>query len=83
MSCCVRDFRDKEVISISDGKRLGYVCDIEVDASCGRIRAIIVPGDRFSLPFSKSSDIVIPWECIKNIGKDIILVDMSGLPMCK
>jgi len=83
MGCCVRDLRDKEVINVCDGKRMGYVCDIEVDISCGKIRSIIVPGDSKGFGFMKGCDIVIPWENIKCIGRDIILVDVCELPKCK
>jgi len=83
MGCCVRDFRDKEVINVCDGKRLGYVCDIEVDVCSRQIRAIIVPGECKGLGFLKSGDVVIPWSCIKCIGKDIILVNISEPPICK
>jgi len=83
MSCCVRDFRDKEVINICDGKRLGYVCDVEVDTACGQIRAIIVPGENKFLGFGKGCDTVIPWNNIRCIGNDIILVELGGLQNCK
>lgn len=37
------DFRHKEVISIRDGKRLGYVQDVCADLNSGTITSIIVP----------------------------------------
>jgi len=83
MGCCVRDFRDKEVINICDGKRLGYVCDIEADVCSGQIRSIIVPGESKGFGLLRGGDIVIPWECIRRIGKDIILVEVNELPKCK
>ena len=36
--------RDKEVINICDGKRLGCVMDLEFDACSGKIEKIIIPG---------------------------------------
>lgn len=72
------DLRQKEVINISDGKRLGYVYDIEMDLRDGRIDSIIIPGDaRFFGLFGKNNDYVIPWENIKKIGMDIILVELN------
>ena len=32
------DFRQKEVININDGKRLGFVCDVEINLKSGRVR---------------------------------------------
>ena len=70
------DFRQKEVINIRDGRRLGVIIDMEFDLDSGRIVAIVVPGPSRWLGFIKGSqDIIIPWEDIKKIGDDVILVD--------
>ena len=34
----------KEVICIADGRRLGFITDVEVEIPEGRVTAIIVPG---------------------------------------
>ena len=72
------DFKHKEVINICDGKRLGYVQDVCADLDTGRITSIIVPGGTNKLMnlFSNSNDIIIPWERIKCIGEDLILVEI-------
>ncbi len=72
------DFKHKEVINICDGKRLGFVQDVCADFDTGRITSIIVPGgtNRLMNLFSNSNDIVIPWEQIKCIGEDLILVEI-------
>ncbi|NLY42427.1 MAG: YlmC/YmxH family sporulation protein [Clostridiaceae bacterium] len=72
------DFRQKEVINISDGKRLGFVYDVEMDMNKGVIKSIIVPGPgKFLGMFGHDTDYVIPWENIKKVGEDIILVDIN------
>jgi len=72
------ELRQKEVINISDGKRLGFVCDVEIDFENGRIESIIIPGSgRLFGLLGKDNEFVIPWERIKKIGEDIILVDMD------
>lgn len=71
------DFRQKEVINIVDGCRLGYVYDVEINMEKGVIEAIIVPGPgRFLGIFGRDNDYVIPWEKIKKVGDDIILVEL-------
>jgi len=71
------DFKHKEVVNINNGKRLGYVQDVCADLESGTITSIIVPGSNKLLSmFSNSNDIVIPWQQIKCIGDDIILVDI-------
>ena len=71
------DFKHKEVIDINNGKRLGYVQDVCADLASGTITSIIVPGNNKILNmFSSANDIVIPWQHIKCIGDDIILVEI-------
>ncbi|MCL2859815.1 MAG: YlmC/YmxH family sporulation protein [Oscillospiraceae bacterium] len=71
------DFKHKEVISINEGRRLGYVQDVNANLETGTITSIIVPGSAKILNiFSAGNDIIIPWEKIKCIGDDVILVDV-------
>ena len=55
----------------------GYVQDVCADLESGRITSIIVPGNNkmFNI-FSGNNEIVIPWEKIKCIGDDLILVEI-------
>ncbi len=70
------ELREREVVNVLDGKRLGLASDLEIEAETGRIKAIIVPGPgKFLWLFGKSEDFIIPWERIKKIGVDVILVD--------
>ncbi len=44
--------RQKEVVNIVDGARLGFICDLVLDICTGKICAIVVPGpSRFSFLF--------------------------------
>ena len=75
MCCRVTDLRNKEVINLKDGCRLGFVCDVIVDTCCGKVLAIIVPGRcGFFGFFGRDDDIEIAWENIERIGEDLILV---------
>ena len=83
------DFREKEVINICDCKRLGHVSDWIFDECSGCIEAVIVPrGNLFCELFGctgsrkttaavcNKTEYVIPYKCIKKIGRDIILVEI-------
>ena len=71
------DFKHKEVVNITNGKRLGYVQDVCADLETGTITHIIVPGSTKILNiFSQNNDIVIPWQKIKCIGDNLILVEI-------
>jgi YlmC/YmxH family sporulation protein len=74
----ISDFQTKDVINITDGKRLGQISDLELDLKQGRIEAIVVPGySRFMGFFGGGTDLVIPWRNIVKIGSDVILVKMD------
>lgn len=76
MACRFAELRCKEVICIADGRRLGFVSDVEVEIPQGNVCALIVPGPcRFFGLFGRGEDYYIPWDCIKQVGDDIILID--------
>ena len=67
----------KEVICVSDGRRLGFIEDVEVEVPEGRVCAIIVPGPcRFPGLRAPRDVFCIPWHSICKIGPDIVLVDI-------
>ena len=71
--------RQKEVVNILDGARLGYICDLVVDVTSGKVCAIVVPGaTRLSFLFKGERDSVIPWGNIRKIGEDVVLVELDG-----
>ena len=72
--CSVDELKEKEVINVCDGRKLGYICDLTVDTCTGRIISIIVPGDMKVFSFKKPDLISIPWCNIERIGDDTILV---------
>lgn len=75
------DLRNKEVINLKTGGRLGYICDLVLEAPEGRICYIVVPGQsRFFWFFGRGEDIEIPWKCIDRIGDDLILVSFEHPP---
>jgi YlmC/YmxH family sporulation protein len=75
------DLEARDVINILDGRRLGSIVDVEFSLETGRIIAIVVPGAAKVLGlFGRDSEIVIPWEKIKKIGTDVILVELPEFP---
>ena len=78
MQCKIADLRCKEVINIHSGFRLGFVCDVIINVVTGHLVAILVPGPcKFFGIFGREDDYLIPWECIRKIGDDIILIDVE------
>ena len=76
MDTRIAQLRYKEVISVEDGSRFGYVGDMEIDLDSGQVRALVVPGRRrlFGL-LGREEDHYIPWGAVRRFGEDIILVE--------
>jgi len=71
------EFQRKEVINIKDCKNLGHVSDLEFDKYTGHICKIIIKGsNKICNIFSCEPEFVINYKDIKQIGPDIILVDV-------
>lgn len=73
------ELKNREVVNIRDGKRLGHVMDVEFCRETGQIEAIVVPGgfDFLALIRGEKKGIVIPWCQICTFGDDIILVQFD------
>ncbi len=66
-----------EVINVCDGKRLGFVGDLEFDVCSGKIKCLIVPGPGTICGFlGREKEFLIPFDKVCQIGDDIILVEM-------
>lgn len=76
METRIAELRYKEVVSVSDGSRFGFVGDMEVDMDSGKVMALVVPGRRrlFGL-LGREDDRYIPWTSVRRFGEDIILVE--------
>jgi len=72
------ELRAKEVVNICDGKKMGNIIDLIFDCNCARITGLVVPGEKTLLNFFKTTnDIFIPYNRIRKIGTDIILVELT------
>ena len=81
MTVSFSEIRDTEVVNLCDGKRVGYVCDADIDPECGRITRLAIPAK--SGLFPGKSRIYIRWENIERIGEDIILVRYTEIQQNK
>lgn len=71
----ISDFQMKDVVNVSNGKKLGNIADLEINVTTGMIDAVVIPGSGRMMGFLKrENDLVIPWRNIVKIGSDVILV---------
>lgn len=74
----ISQFKYIEVVNMRDGRRLGFVNDADVNFKTGQLEAIIITGSGkiFSF-FKKTQEIIIPFDRIRKIGDDVIIVDIE------
>ena len=72
------ELKEKDVINICTCKKIGCVVDLEFDKKGCRVTALIVSQGIHFFNFFCNDEIVIPWCHIKEIGPDVILVELPG-----
>ncbi len=78
MICRIDEMKNKQVVCVKDGCVLGYISDIELDTEKGTLTSIVIYGRlRFFGLFGREDDIVIPYDDIKVIGAETVLVSTS------
>ena len=75
MDISLSELKEKEIVNVFDGKKLGRIIDILFNIENGMVKGIVVPGEKKF--FKKSEDIFIPLEKLKKIGDDVVLVKLS------
>lgn len=74
----IDDLKRKEVINSCTCRILGCADDIEFDICTGCIQSIIVPGPgKWCGLICSEFEYVIPFQCIVQVGSDIILVKVD------
>jgi YlmC/YmxH family sporulation protein len=80
----LNDLVGKEIVNIYDGMRMGTVgeSDMMVDQESGDIISIILPnrGNAFNF-WADRQKLVIPWEAVKKVGREVIVVDLDATHM--
>ena len=81
MLCRIDDLKNKQVVCVKDGCVLGFISDVEIDTLSGNLASIIIFGRlRFFGLLGREEDIIIPWNDIKVIGSETVLVN-TELPL--
>ncbi len=74
------ELKRKDVVNICDGRKMGRPIDLILsDAACAQ--ALVVPGRSGGLLGLFRQDregIVIPWERVRRVGDDVILVEVDA-----
>lgn len=67
----------KEIINVNSGARLGVLgqTDLLIDKRTGEIKYLLIPTYSWFGLRKNEQQTEVPWEKIKKIGKDIILIE--------
>lgn len=71
----------QEIINLFDGCRLGTVADVDllVDDATGSIEALLIPESKgFFSFFSDKSFVEVPWDAVRKIGQDTLIVEIEN-----
>ena len=77
------ELRNKEVVNIRDGMRLGYIEDLTLNGKDGCICSVIIPAaDKILGVWGRERRYIVDWCKIVRIGCDIVLVDIDCEQCC-
>lgn len=80
MICNFSCLRNKEVVDLRTGEKIGFADDVELDTSQGRVISLIIYGRPRAMGLmGRDDDVVIKCDDIRLIGEDTILVETAGL----
>lgn len=75
----VSDIMEKEIINVKNGKKMGFITDIDMDINEGKIMSFTITGDTGRGFFSRGNEgQVIFWNDILKIGCDTIIVNIGS-----
>lgn len=75
----VSDIMEKEIINVKNGKRMGFITDIDMDINEGKVISFSISGDSGRAFFSRVyEEEAISWNDILKIGCDTIIVNIGS-----
>lgn len=77
----LHELSEKDVIQVKTGENLGRIDDLIFDEGSSKLLSVVLRGrGRLFGLLGYEDDLIIPWEAIKNIGADVIMVEAEPLP---
>jgi YlmC/YmxH family sporulation protein len=74
----ISEFGLRDMVNLVDGAKMGSIKDVHINLETGQVEALVLSGGKRLLGlFSAGKDIVIPWEKVKKIGIDTVLVEIE------
>lgn len=69
----------KEIVDAQKAERLGVLgqTDLEIDESNGQIEALLIPSIKWFGFKRQGGEVRVPWQHIKKIGNDMIIIEIE------
>lgn len=76
----MKELRRKDVIGVTDGRRIGRVTDIAFDEETGQVTSLVIGVRRpwFGL-FESEEKRTVSYDMVRTMGRDVILLDEGDL----
>lgn len=73
----ISDLKNMRVVNLGNGKVMGKIVDLVLDVNRGYVKAVMLPGESRWLGIWGAEKLTeVPWDKIKKIGKDVIIIDL-------
>ena len=74
----ISDIMEIEIINVKNGKKLGFITDIDLDVENGKVSSFSITGSSGNF-FSRGAEIdTVFWRDILRIGCDTIIVSIGS-----
>ena len=74
----ISDIMEKEIINVKNGKKLGFITDIDLDVENGKVSSFSITGSSGNF-FLRGAEIdTVFWRDILRIGCDTIIVSIGS-----
>ena len=74
----ISDIMEKEIINVKNGKKLGFITDIDLDVENGKVSSFSITGSSGNF-FTRGAEIdTVFWRDILRIGCDTIIVSIGS-----
>lgn len=68
------DLRQKKVIDADTAEQIGYIRDMDIDFSSGKILSVTIPKNSFAGIFHDFKGVTVSWDEVLAIGSEYVLV---------
>ena len=74
----ISDIMEKEIINVKNGKKLGFITDIDLDVENGKVSSFSITGSGGNFFYRGAESDTVYWKDILRIGCDTIIVSIGS-----